>query len=135
MDVRLEQDRAVLCLHGELDLASAELFHSEFESAEIGGAQMVVLDLEGLQFVDSTGLRMILSAHERARERGQEFAITPGSPQVLAQRTARLAANGPASARHRVWPGAPAPEGPRAAAEPAAEANTLKPCSQTSAWP
>jgi anti-sigma B factor antagonist len=43
---------------------------------------MVVLDLEGLQFVDSTGLRMILSAHERARERGQEFAITPGSPQV-----------------------------------------------------
>jgi anti-anti-sigma factor len=82
MDVRLERDRAVLALYGELDLASAELFDSEFESAEIGGAPMVVLDLEGLQFVDSTGLRMILSAHERARERGQEFAITPGSPQV-----------------------------------------------------
>jgi anti-anti-sigma factor len=82
MDVRLEQDRAVLSLHGELDLASAELFHSEFENAEIGGARMVVLDLEGLQFVDSTGLRMILSAHERARERGQDFAITPGAPQV-----------------------------------------------------
>jgi len=72
----------VLVLHGELDLASAELFHSEFERADIGAAPMVVLDLEGLQFVDSTGLRMILSAHERARERGQEFAITPGSPQV-----------------------------------------------------
>ena len=72
----------MLVLHGELDLASAELFHSEFERADIGAAPMVVLDLEGLQFVDSTGLRMILSAHERARERGQEFAITPGSPQV-----------------------------------------------------
>jgi len=84
MDVRLERDRAVLALYGELDLASAELFDSEFDSADIGGAPMVVLDLEGLQFVDSTGLRMILSAHERARERGQEFAITPGSPQVLA---------------------------------------------------
>jgi len=72
----------VLVLHGELDLASAELFHSEFERADIGAAPMVVLDLEGLQFVDSTGLRMILSAHERASERGQEFAITPGSPQV-----------------------------------------------------
>jgi anti-anti-sigma factor len=82
MDVRHEQDRAVLVLHGELDLASADLFHSEFERADIGAAPMVVLDLEGLQFVDSTGLRMILSAHERARERGQEFAITPGSPQV-----------------------------------------------------
>jgi anti-anti-sigma factor len=82
MDVRLEHDRAVLSLFGELDLASAELFYSEFESAEIGGASMVVLDLEGLQFVDSTGLRMILAAHELARERGQGFAITPGSPQV-----------------------------------------------------
>jgi anti-anti-sigma factor len=82
MDVRIEQGRAVLSLYGELDLASAELFQGEFENAEIGGAPMVVLDLEGLQLVDSTGLRVILSAHERARERGQEFAITPGSPQV-----------------------------------------------------
>jgi anti-anti-sigma factor len=82
MDVRHEPDRTVLRLHGELDLSSAQLFQSEFDGAEIGSAAMVVLDLEGLQFIDSTGLRMILSAHERARERGQEFAITPGSPQV-----------------------------------------------------
>ena len=82
IDVCHEQDRAILRLHGELDLASAQLFQSEFESAEIGAAAMVVLDLKALQFIDSTGLRMILSAHKRAHERGQEFAITPGSPQV-----------------------------------------------------
>jgi anti-sigma B factor antagonist len=82
MDVRQEHDRTVVFLHGELDLASARLFQSEFEGPEIGAAAMVVLDLEGLHFIDSTGLRMILSAHERARERGQVFAITPGSPQV-----------------------------------------------------
>jgi anti-anti-sigma factor len=41
-----------------------------------------VLDLEDLQFVDSTGLRIILAAHERAQERGDEFAVTRGSRQV-----------------------------------------------------
>ena len=72
----------VLSLHGELDLASAPLLQREIESPEIEAAAMVVLDLEALQFIDSTGLRIILSAHDRSRERGQEFAVTPGSQQV-----------------------------------------------------
>lgn len=82
MDVRSEQDRVVLCLNGELDLAGAPIFERALEKDEIAGAAMVVLDLDELQFVDSTGLRVILMAHERCGERGQEFAITPGSPQV-----------------------------------------------------
>jgi anti-sigma B factor antagonist len=82
VNVRREQDRVVLRLYGELDLASAPLFQREIESAEIGAMPMVVLNLENLEFIDSTGLRIILSAHERSRERGQEFAVTRGSPQV-----------------------------------------------------
>jgi anti-anti-sigma factor len=82
IDVRREQDRVILCLHGELDLASAPLLQRELESAEIEATAMVVLDLQELQFIDSTGLRIILSAHERSRERGQEFAVTRGSQQV-----------------------------------------------------
>ena len=82
MDVRRERDRVVLRLDGELDLASGPLFQREIERAEIGATPMVVLDLEHLEFIDSTGLRFILSAHERSRERGQEFAVTRGSPQV-----------------------------------------------------
>jgi anti-sigma B factor antagonist len=82
IDVRSEQDRIVLCLHGELDLASASLLQSEIESAEIGKTAMVVLDLEDLEFIDSTGLRIILAAHERSQAHGQEFAITRGSQQI-----------------------------------------------------
>jgi anti-sigma B factor antagonist len=82
IDVRHEQDRVVLGLHGELDLASAPLLQRKIESAEIGATAMVVLDLQELQFIDSTGLRIILSANERSRERGQEFAVTRGSQQV-----------------------------------------------------
>jgi anti-sigma B factor antagonist len=82
VDARRHQDRVVLRLTGELDLAGAPIFERALEQEEIAGAAMVVLDLDALQFVDSTGLRVILMAHERSRERGQEFAITPGSPQV-----------------------------------------------------
>lgn len=72
----------VLVLSGELDLASAPLLQSEIENVAIGETALVVLDLEEVEFIDSTGLRIILTAHERSQERGQEFALTRGSQQV-----------------------------------------------------
>ncbi|MGH2863815.1 MAG: STAS domain-containing protein [Solirubrobacteraceae bacterium] len=77
---RCDGVRAVLSLAGELDLATAELLEQAMQG--LAGESMVVLDLEGLKFIDSTGLRGVLAASERCRERGQEFAITPGSQQV-----------------------------------------------------
>lgn len=72
----------MLALTGELDLASSPVFERALEDPAIAAAPLVVLDLDDLKFVDSTGLRIILLAHEGARTRGQQFAITPGSPQV-----------------------------------------------------
>jgi len=82
VDVRSEPDRLVLRLHGELDLASAPLLQSEIENAEAAETTLVVLDLDDLEFIDSTGLRIILAAHERSQEHGQTLALTRGSQQV-----------------------------------------------------
>src|ERR1700691_1037489 len=82
IDVRVEPDRIVLRLHGELDLASAPLLQGELESAEADDATLVVLDLDELEFIDWTGLRIIPAAHERSQERGQMLALTRGSHQV-----------------------------------------------------
>jgi len=82
VDARSERDRIVLHLKGELDLASSPVLERALEDPALADAPLVVLDLDDLKFVDSTGLRIILLAHERARGRGQEFAITQGSPQV-----------------------------------------------------
>lgn len=82
IETRSAPDRVVLCLHGELDLASAPLLAQEIENASSDSAAMIVLDLKELQFIDSTGLRIILAAHERAQERGQELALSRGSEQV-----------------------------------------------------
>jgi anti-sigma B factor antagonist len=80
--VRHRADTAVVHLDGELDLASGPLFESELRRAEVAGAGALVLDLRDLQFIDSAGLRLIVSAHAQARERGQEFAVTRGPEQV-----------------------------------------------------
>jgi len=82
IDVRREKDRVVVSLRGELDLASAPLLQSEIQSSEIVSAAVLVLDLQELNFIDSTGLRVLLGAHKSSAERGQEFAVTRGSPQV-----------------------------------------------------
>lgn len=82
IDVRRDGGRAILTLAGELDMASSELLEQALAGEDLASEAMLVLDLQQLQFIDSTGLRVILTALERCRERGQEFAITPGSEQV-----------------------------------------------------
>ncbi len=82
IDSRRESDRVVLSLSGELDMANAPLLQQAVEAPELGDTKTVVLDLQGLTFLDSTGLRIILAAREQCWRRGQEFAVTPGSQQV-----------------------------------------------------
>jgi anti-anti-sigma factor len=82
IDVRQESDRVVVRLGGELDMANAPLLQEAIDSAELTASKTVVLDLQGLTFLDSTGLRIILAAREQCWRRGQEFAVTPGSQQV-----------------------------------------------------
>jgi anti-sigma B factor antagonist len=80
--VRQEKDGVVVSLRGELDLASAPLLQGEIDSAAVAAAPIVVLDLRELSFIDSTGLRVLLTGHKRSQELGQEFAVTRGSEQV-----------------------------------------------------
>jgi len=82
IEMRREPDRTILSLAGELDMASTKLLQQALAAQELRQQPMIVLDLQQLEFIDSTGLRSILVALEQCRERGQQFAITPGSQQV-----------------------------------------------------
>ena len=82
IDVRQGADRSVLSLHGELDLASAPLLEQELQDVDLAARGTVVLDLQELEFIDSTGLRTILASQERVRGLGGVFAVTRGSAQV-----------------------------------------------------
>jgi anti-anti-sigma factor len=80
--VTQEDDRVVLALDGELDMASAPLLQQAVDDPELAGKPLVVLDLQRLEFIDSTGLRIILAARKLCGERDQELAVTQGSQQV-----------------------------------------------------
>lgn len=80
--IREAQGRLILELDGELDLLNAPLLEGALANSGVDQATTVVLDLRGVTFIDSTGLRTIFSARNAARDRGQAFAVTPGSQQV-----------------------------------------------------
>jgi anti-sigma B factor antagonist len=79
--VTVDQDgtRAVVAVRGELDLATA----SQLESALLPGLRdggFAVLDLRGLEFMDSTGVRVIVAAHHAAQEHGGRLALVRTEP-------------------------------------------------------
>jgi anti-anti-sigma factor len=50
---------------GDIDLATAEEFSAAFRSPRTDGAEGLVLDLRGVRFIDSSGLRVILIAAQK----------------------------------------------------------------------
>jgi anti-anti-sigma factor len=61
-----DEQRALVRLVGELDLAAVPQAQQTIERAERRRPATLELDLSTLAFMDSTGLRLMLSARERA---------------------------------------------------------------------
>jgi anti-sigma B factor antagonist len=63
---------------GELDLATADALADAL--ADLEGARQVSLDLRGLSFIDSTGLRLLVSLGHRAARDGFELSLVAPEP-------------------------------------------------------
>jgi len=70
----------VLAASGELDLASGPALEQELERAQ--EAELIIVDLRSLQFIDSTGLSVLIRADQRAQAAGRRFALVNGGSQV-----------------------------------------------------
>jgi anti-sigma B factor antagonist len=81
-DVDVEDGTASVSLAGELDLAGARQLEACLDEVEREGPARLIIDLAGLAFIDSTGLRLLLQADARARERGCELLLRRGEPSV-----------------------------------------------------
>jgi anti-anti-sigma factor len=75
-------------LAGELDIATAPKLDEEVRRLEAGGHELIVIDLRGLRFMDSSGLRALLAADTRAHELGRRVVIVRGDDRV--QRVLRI---------------------------------------------
>jgi len=72
-----------LTLTGEIDVYTAPSLKKELVALIEGGCSNVIVDLEGVAFIDSSGLGVLVSALRRAREREGSVRIVCSRDSVL----------------------------------------------------
>lgn len=65
----------MLALYGELDIASARIMENALSRAAGAGAEVVVLDLAELEFIDSSGISVLVGAQLRASREGRRLVL------------------------------------------------------------
>ena len=99
LDVETEDRNGLVhvALKGELDLSTVGKVQDELRRVEADEPPVVVLDLSRLTFLDSTGLRCLVTADERARDAGRRVVIVRGPSRCSAS------SRSPASRRGSRW--------------------------------
>jgi anti-sigma B factor antagonist len=77
-----EGTRQTIVLSGELDVASAQILESVLADACASGVQELVLDVGGIEFMDSTGLRAILQGQSLCAQHRCSYSLSPAQRQV-----------------------------------------------------
>jgi anti-anti-sigma factor len=77
-----DHDSARILASGELDVATVPILSAEIDAVRKAGFRHLILDLSTLDFIDSTGLRLILDCDCEARRDGFTIALIPGPPAV-----------------------------------------------------
>ncbi|MEA2397876.1 MAG: hypothetical protein QOK25_1432 [Thermoleophilaceae bacterium] len=77
-----ESGRVRLRLEGELDMITAGWLAKRVREVEAERPPVLVIDLRGLRFMDSSGLRELFAAQRRANEDGRRLVLVKGSAPI-----------------------------------------------------
>lgn len=70
--VSIDAQAQTLALVGELDMANAATLASELENLEANaGGEPITIDMRELEFIDSTGIAILVAAYRRAKAEGE----------------------------------------------------------------
>lgn len=75
VDFSVHERALVAALHGEIDLSNAGELLTAIVGAVSSGADMIVLDLTGVEYLDSAGIQLIYHLREDLRGRGQSLSL------------------------------------------------------------
>lgn len=78
--VEVHDGVAVMALSGELDMATVPILREKLAPVEGNGVSTIVLDLQDLTFIDSSGLLAFLEARKRAMSNGHRLVMSGASP-------------------------------------------------------
>jgi anti-sigma B factor antagonist len=82
-EVHPEPARTVVCVAGDVDMASAPALRDALQRAAEREAGPVVVDLAGCGFLDSSGLAVLVEANNRARTQGAHLALRSPNERVV----------------------------------------------------
>ena len=80
---RIVADHAVLEVGGEVDVYTAPRLRERLTELIDNGARNVVVDLGRVEFLDSTGLGVLVGAHKRLRPVGGTFSLVCAKESLL----------------------------------------------------
>lgn len=80
---RIVADHAVLEVGGEVDVYTAPRLRERLSELIDSGARNVVVDLGRVDFLDSTGLGVLVGAHKRLRPVGGTFSLVCAKESLL----------------------------------------------------
>lgn len=80
LTITAEADRGAIALSGELDAHSAPEFDTLLDG--IDPATSLTVDLSGVTFIDSSGLRSLVAAHNARADAGGDLILDALSPPV-----------------------------------------------------
>ena len=81
VEVRTDEGAVVVAPRGEIDLGTVDEVRRAIERAH-DSASTLVIDLSGVGFLDTSGLRLVVEQHNRARDLGYSLKLIPGPPPV-----------------------------------------------------
>lgn len=85
---RIGADEVTLTVGGEIDLASAPALERELREVESSRPSRIRVELAALEFIDSTGIHLLIDAQQRADANGHQLVLTHAP--AHAQRLFRL---------------------------------------------
>jgi anti-sigma B factor antagonist len=83
LNTRSEADRTVLEVAGEVDVYTGTTLRDRISDLLDGGAHDLIVDLGRVDFIDSTGLGVLVGALNRARELGGSLQLVCAQERVL----------------------------------------------------
>jgi anti-anti-sigma factor len=91
-DIHFESvdDAVIAHIHGEVDMSNAEQLGAALGSQVPTDARALVLDLTGVGYLDSAGIRMIYNLRNRLDDRGHQLTLVLGPEAAIAE-TLRIA--------------------------------------------
>jgi anti-sigma B factor antagonist len=75
--------RDVLAVSGEIDAFTSPRLRERLTEMMDDGHFRLVVDLEGVEFMDSTGLGVLVACLKRAKEHGGDLSLVCTGPQIL----------------------------------------------------